>query len=67
MHPARARQPDAANDAMGSKPDIPSFLLPDNYTSPSWPSLTSNTQLYLLAGACRGAPLGRSAASSTPN
>jgi len=44
---------------MGSKPDIPSFLLPDNYTGPSWPSLTSNTQLYLLAGACR-AQLGAS-------
>lgn len=36
---------------MASQPDIPSFVLPDNYTSPTWPSLGTSTQLYLLTGA----------------
>jgi hypothetical protein len=36
---------------MASQPDIPSFVLPDNYVSPSWPSLGMGTQLYLLSGA----------------
>ena len=38
---------------MASQPDIPSFVLPDNYTSPTWPSLGTSTQLYLLTGAWR--------------
>ena len=35
--------------------DIPSFVLPDNYTSPSWPSLGEGTHLYLLSGAAAAA------------